>query len=415
MTDIIRKEILENLTTYRFAVLTGLLALLVAISVIVSYGDYRIRMENYNILRPPADDPSKIILPPEPMSIFARGLDANTGRLYQLSSLGIEVESSQQSINRLFSLFTVPDMLFIIKVMLALVAILFSFDAVCGEKEQGTLKLMLSGHTGRAAIIMGKLAGRYALVFVPFAVLFLVAATAISLAGDVPSGADYWWRVSAILVSAGLHVGAFLAAGTLISSLVSRSPSSLTLGLGVWVLLVFVVPDLSTTAARAISDVPPADRVEMENRLTAVRAIYEALQAAKGGARDMSRIMYQIREGNSQVFETYRPRLNRMIALSQGLARVSPSGALVFFVSEAANTGISTDLHIKDEIWAYIDRNIKRFAGLDPEPPEHFNFRRPALAEQLAGPALPDLIVLVAFPFVLTACALGAFMRYDPR
>ncbi|HTO95330.1 MAG TPA: ABC transporter permease, partial [Bacteroidota bacterium] len=287
MTDIIRKEILENLTTYRFAVLTGLLALLVAISVIVSYGDYHIRVENYGILRPPASDPEKIILPPQPLSIFARGLDANTGRLYQLSALGIEVESSQQSINRLFALFTVPDMLFIIRVMLALVAILFSFDAVCGEKEQGTLKLMLAGGTGRATIILGKLAGRFALVFLPFGLMFVAAAVVTALMGDVNAGADYWQRIAAILAGAALYVGAFLAAGTLISALVHRSPSSLTLGIGVWGLFVFVIPDLGTTAARAVSEVPPADRVEMENRLTAVRSIYEAIQAAKGGTRDM--------------------------------------------------------------------------------------------------------------------------------
>jgi len=415
MIDITKKEILENLTTYRFAVLTGLLALLVLISVIVSYGDYHLRMENYSILRPPADDPEKIILPPQPLSIFARGLDANTGRLYQLSALGVEVQSSQQSINRLFALFTVPDMLFIIRVMLALIAVLFSFDAVCGEKEQGTLKLMLAGHTRRSTIILGKLAGRYALVCVPFAFLFLAAATGVSLMGDVTAGFDYWARVAALLCAAALYIGAFLGVGTLISALVHRSPTSLTLGLGAWALLVFVVPDLGTSAARALSDVPPADRVEMENRLTAVRSIYEAIQAAKGGSRDMSRIMFQIREGNSQVFETYRPRLNRMIALSQALVRVSPSGALVFFVTEASNTGLSADLHLKDEIWAYIDRNFRRLAHLDPAPPEHFTLRTPALAEQLAGPALPDLIVLVAFPFVLAASALGAFMRYDPR
>ncbi|HTO93616.1 MAG TPA: hypothetical protein VMM80_04570, partial [Bacteroidota bacterium] len=126
-------------------------------------------------------------------------------------------------------------------------------------------------------------------------------------------------------------------------------------------------------------------------------------------------IMFQIREGNSQLFETYRPRLNRMIATACGLARVSPSGALVLFMTETAGTGLSADIHLKDEVWAYIDRNIGRFARLDPAPPEHFALRTPSLAEQLAGPALPDLIVLTVFPFLLAAAAFAAFMRYDPR
>jgi ABC-type transport system involved in multi-copper enzyme maturation permease subunit len=145
MIGIVKKEILENLATYRFYVLTGLMFTLMLISIIVSYGDYHLRVENYNVLRPTAQETNKIILPPEPLSIFAKGLDANVGGLYQLGPLGVEVQPNQQSINRLSSLFSIPDKLFVIKVVLALIAVLFTFDAVCGEKEQGTLKLMLAG------------------------------------------------------------------------------------------------------------------------------------------------------------------------------------------------------------------------------------------------------------------------------
>ena len=325
------------------------------------------------------------------------------------------MQSNQQSINRLFSLFTVPDMLFVIKVILALVAILFSFDAVSGEKEQGTLKLMLAGRTPRASVVMGKLAGRFALVFVPFAVLFLAAAISVSLLPDVPAGGEYWGRLAVILLASGLYVAAFLSAGTLISSIVHRSPTSLMLGLALWVFLVFVVPEMGATIAEAARGVPPADRIEMQNRLAAVQSIYEALQAAKEGQRDMSRIMVQIREANSREFETYRPRLNALIDLTKAIVRVSPSGALVFLMTETANTGLSTDLHLKDEIWVYIDRNFRRLSHIDSEVPEHFTLRTPSLGEQLAGPALADAVLLVIFPVLFAALAIGAFMRYDPR
>ncbi|HXX64784.1 MAG TPA: ABC transporter permease subunit [Bacteroidota bacterium] len=415
MIEIVKKEILENLATYRFYLLSGLLALLMLVSLIVSYGDYQLRMENYNILRPAPTDAEKIILPPEPLSIFAKGLDANTGRLYQLSALGIEVQSNQQSINRLFSLFTVPDMLFVIKVLLALVALLFSFDAVCGEKEQGTLKLMLTCHARRASILLGKFAGRFALVFAPFAFLFIVAVVVVSLLPDVQTGSPYWGRLAVILVASGLYAACFLCIGMLVSAMVHRSSTSLMLGLGVWVFLVLLVPQLGTTIAQSVSDVPPADRVEMENRLTAIRSIYEAIQAAKSGERDMSRIMVQIREGNSHMFETYRPRLNRLIGLTSGLVRLSPSGALIFFMTEVANTGLSADLHLKDEIWVYINRNFRRLAHLEKEPPEHFVLREPSLGEQLSGPALADLLVLIIFPALCFAAATVIFLRYDPR
>lgn len=416
MIDIVRKEILENLTTYRFYVLTGLIFSMMLISIIVSYGDYHLRVENYNILRPAPKELEKVILPPEPLSIFARGLDANAGRLYQLSFRGVEVQPSQQSINRVSSLFSLPDMLFVIKVILALIALLFSFDAVCGEKEQGTLKLILAGHTRRAHLVLGKLAGRFLLVFVPFFVLFLIASIAVSLLPDVKASGEYWIRLSIILAGSAFYVASFIALGTLISSLVHRSSTSMMVALAAWVLLVFVVPNLGATVAQAIGDVPPADRVEMQTRLSTIQSIYEALQVAKNAKeRDFSRIMIQIREVNNHLFQTYRPELNRLIELTRTIVRFSPSGAFAFFATELANTGLSRDIQIKDAIWMFIERNLNRFGGLEKGEIESFQFRSSSPGEQIAGVALPDVLVLLTFPVVLVALAVGSFMRYDVR
>ncbi len=416
MTDIVKKELLENLATYRFYVLTGLMFTLMLISIIVSYGDYHLRVENYNVLRPAAHVTDKIILPPEPLSIFAKGLDANVGRLYELGALGVQVQPNQQSINRLSSLFSIPDMLFVIKVVLALIAVLSAFDAVCGEKEQGTLKLMLAGRTGRAPVLLGKLAGRFILVFLPFIILFLIASIVVSLLPDVAGGTEYWRRLAVIACASGLYAASFVALGTLVSSLVNRSSTSVMLGLALWVLLVFVVPNLGVTVAQSIGDVPPSDRVEMQNRLASIHSIYETQQVMKNAReKDYSRIMFQIREANVHLFETYRPQLDRLIGLTKALVRISPSGAFAFLMTEMANTGIERDIQVKDEIWMYIDRNFKKFGKLEKGEVEHFQFRPASFGEQVSGVALPDALLLLFVPAALIGLAIGAFMRYDPR
>ena len=416
MIDIVRKELLENLTTYRFYVLTGLLFSMMLISIIVSYGDYHLRVENFNILRPGPRESDKIILPPEPLSIFARGLDANAGRLYQLSFRGVEVQPNQQSINRVSSLFSLPDMLFVIKVILALIALLFSFDAICGEKEQGTLKLILAGQTRKASLVLGKLAGRFLLVFVPFFFLFLVSSIIVSLLPDVRAGGDYWIRLAIIFAGTALYVASFIALGTLISSLVHRSSTSMMLGLAAWVFLVFVVPNMGATVARAIGDVPPSDRVEMQKRLSMIQTIFETQQQMKNAKeRDYSRIMFQIREANNHLFQTYRPVLNRLIELTRTIVRCSPSGAFGFLVTEIANTGLGRDIGIKDAIWMFVERNSNKFAGLEKGEVEQFAFRPSSPGEQITGVALPDALLLLIMPGILVALTIGSFMRYDPR
>lgn len=414
--SIIKKEILENLKTYRFFILTGLLGILMIVSLIVSYGDYRLRLENYNILRP-APNSANVIIPPNPLSIFVRGLDANLGRLYEISILGIQVHASQQSINRLFSLFTVPDMLFIIKTMLALIALLFTFDAICGEKENGTLKLLLASGSQRTSLLLGKLLGRFTLVYVPFLLLFLAAAIAVSLLPDVQADGYYWQRIAVVIVASALCAFVFSALGLFISSLVHRSATSMILSLGIWTLFVFVIPNMGTTVARAVTDLPPSERLEMQGRLTAIQAIYERIQREKSSSdgREGVRMIQQIREANSQLFESYRPKLNRIIEVTKNIVRVSPSGALTFLITDAANTGLQEELRLKDSITLHVSRNFNRIIGFEKGGIEDFQYRRASLGEVFSESVFVDTLILVLFSLGFVGLAMLSFLRYDPR
>jgi len=414
--SIAQKEILENLTTYRFFILTALLAILMTVSIIVMYGDYQSRLENYNLLLPEQNSPN-VIIPPNPLSIFAKGLDSNLGRLYEISILGIQVRLNQQSVNRLFALFTVPDMLFIIRVMLALIAILFTFDAVTVEKEQGTLRLILASGGQRAFFLFGKLIGRFALIYVPFALLVLAYAIVVSLLPDVQSGSYYWQRVGFIIVTSVFYVFAFSALGLFVSSLVHRSSTAMILGLAIWSLFVFVIPNMGTTIAKAISDVPPSERVEMQSRLAAIRAIYERSQRERtaGEGQEALRMIQQIRDANSQLLESYRPMSNELIRITKTTARISPAGALTFLLTDGTNTGLYEELKLKDAITLHVNRNFNRIIGLEKGPIENFGYHRASLSEVLLGSAFTDVLILVLYSIGFIGMALIGFLRYDPR
>lgn len=417
MIALIKKEILENVTTYRFAILTSLLGILIVISMVISYGDYRLRLENYNILRREPNS-ANVIIPPNPLSIFVRGLDANLGRLHEISILGIQVRTSQQSVNRLFALFTVPDMLFIIKTMLALMALLFAFDAICGEKENGTLKLLLASGSQRASLLLGKLLGRFALVYIPSLILFFAAAIIVSLLPDVQVDSYYWQRIAVVIVAAALYALVFSALGVFISSLVHRSATSMILNLGIWVFFVFVIPNMGTTVAKAVTGLPPSERVEMQGRLAAVQAIYERIQHEKGSNNERETflgMMQQLREANSQLFESYRPKLNKLVNVTKNIVRLSPSGALTFLITDAANTGMHEEFRLKDAIALHVNRNLPRMVGLEKGTTENFQYRRAALGEVFLQSIFSDTLILLLFNFGFIGLAMMGFLRYDPR
>lgn len=411
-----RKEILDNLTTYRFFILSGMMIVLMAVSIFVSYGDYELRMENYNLNRPKPHT-SNVMIPPTPASIFARGIDAHLGRLYYISAMWIEVQDIEQSVNRLFSLFTVPDMLFVVKVMLSLIALLFSFDAITGEKENGTLKLALSNGASRIALLLGKLIGRFALVFIPFLVLFIASAIVVSVLPDVKLSADYWIRIGFFLVVAALYVALFTALGTFLSSLMHRSSTALILSCAVWVFFVFVVPQLGTTVARTLADVPPGDRIDMEHRLANIRAIYERVQAGRQGDTPEihRRMVEEIRDANNAIAESYRPRLNALIRLSKSIVSASPAGALTFALTDVAGTGVYEELRYKDAVLMFWERNFELINELRPGEMEDFRYERAPLKEAVPLSSSFELTVLVLVALVFLALSMTSFLRFDPR
>ncbi len=83
LKSIIRKEILSNLLSYKFSIITILSTILILVSIFVMYGDYCLALENHDILRVESGDRVEII-PPTPLGIFAKGLDENLCRSWEL-------------------------------------------------------------------------------------------------------------------------------------------------------------------------------------------------------------------------------------------------------------------------------------------------------------------------------------------
>jgi ABC-type transport system involved in multi-copper enzyme maturation permease subunit len=412
---IAKKEILENLTTYRFAILTGMLLLLMAVSLIVSYGDYELRLENFNLNHPPAHS-SNVMIPPTPLSIFAKGVDAHLGRLYYIKYSGIEVQAVEESVNRLFSLFSVPDGLFIIKVMLSLIALLFSFDVITSEKEQGTLKLTLTSGANKFALLFGKLLGRFALVAVPFSVLFLASAIIVSILPDVPVSGDYWSKIIFILFSSAVYIFSFITLGTLLSSLVHHNSTSLVLSLAAWVFLVFVIPQMGMTIARSVAGVPPGERVEMQNRLATIKGIYERIhQDQSWTPQGFKQMVDEINDANSQSLESYRPKLLNHINITKTIVRLSPAGAMTFLLTDVADCGLYEETRFKDAIAGFAQRNFEVMNDIKKGTIEDFKYERTSLQDVLIASGYTDFGIIIIASLLCVTLSMISMAEYDPR
>lgn len=136
-----------------------------------------------------------------------------------------------------------------------LLGIAFAFDAVNGERHEGTLPRLLSQPIHRDDVINGKFAaGLAAIAVVLAAVLLVVSGFAMLRLGIVPAPEDVL-RLVAWYVLTVLYVALWLAFGLLLSVVINRAATSALVGFGTWLFVAvpFFGPLLVSLASQVLA------------------------------------------------------------------------------------------------------------------------------------------------------------------
>ena len=410
-----RKEIGANLLSYKFFVVLLLMVLLVATSLFIMHRDFSGRMADYQLIRPEPGAPIAVV-PPNPLSIFAKGLDDAMTRSFEIGVTGVDVRAGQSSGNIVYAFFPAPDFLYVVRVILSLVALLFGFDQISREREQGTLKLLLGGPVSRAQVLAGKWLGNFLSLSVPFLLVTLLGASVLLFDRDVRFSAGDIGRLALILALALLYLAFFLSLGLLVSALTRRAATSVIVLLFAWALLVFVLPNLGTLVARQFVSVPSVRALSEKRERTWTREVLLGLGERGNWAEHYRTISRE----NDRMEEDYRLKFERLVRLSRNINRLSPAASLLDAATEIAGTGIGEESRLKAEVVRYknaiidpiiadqaVGRREARYAA--------FTYRRRPLPEVFAAGALFDAAWLAVFNILAFALAYAGFVRYDVR
>ncbi|RPH35554.1 hypothetical protein EHM92_05985, partial [bacterium] len=167
---IIEKELRDIIGSTKFAATFGVCAVLIILSFYVGARSYQNDMaqyeaaktENLRQLEGLTDWLSvrqfRIFLPPQPLASLVGGISNDIGRTTEVRGRGeLSATDSRYSEDPLFATFRFLDLDFTFQIVLSLLAILFAYDSVNGEKERGTLRLALSNAVPRHLYITAKL------------------------------------------------------------------------------------------------------------------------------------------------------------------------------------------------------------------------------------------------------------------
>ncbi len=402
LKSIIRKEILSNLLSYKFSIITILSTILILVSIFVMYRDYCLALENYEILRMKSRDRVAVI-PPTPLGIFAKGLDENLCRFYGGGPSRIEVSRKQQSVNNLFKLFTAPDLLYIIKVILSLCAMLFAFDIVSGEKETGTLRQSLSCSLKRPILIIGKWIGGFISFILPFFIAVLLGTIFVTLSPMVDINAQNWAKLGLFLLSSVIYLSVFFSLGLLISCLTHRSSTSLVISLFVWAIFVFIIPNLGNILARQLVRIPTVQQLELKLEQSSIKRRFERHRVDDSQRQEI--IFRRIRAENEKFLEDYRNRFNRLVKVSQNITRFSPAAAFTFLATDIMGTGMAEERRLKRAVLQYLKDRDDKMLG----------YQRSSVKEVLGRGGMSNCLILILFNILFFTGAHVAFLRYDVR
>ena len=412
---IARKEIVGNLLSYKFTIVILLMVLLIATSLFIMYRDFAARVADYQVIRPEPGAPIAVV-PPNPLSIFAKGLENSMTRSYEIGVIGIDVRAGQSSGNIIYAFFPAPDFLYVVRVVLSLVALLFGFDQISRERELGTLKLLAGSPVSRARILAGKWLGNFISLAAPFLLITLLGAAVLQFDPAARFSSVQLARFGLITALSVLYLAFFLSLGILVSALSRRAATSLIILLFVWALLVFVLPNLGTLVARQFVQVPSVQALSEKREQTWTREIL--LGIAEGA--DIGEHWRTIGRENDRMEEDYRLRFARLVRLARTINRLSPSASLLDASTEIAGTGIDSESRLKTEIVRYKNSIIEmiiadRLADRRDARYPAFAHRPRSVGEVFADGALIDAAWLAVFNILAFALAWAGFVRYDVR
>ena len=293
LTTLIRRELLDNLMTFRFAAAVFIMLLLVVTNTIVLIKDYDRRLASYSTAVKSNHEQMQerdtysgvswdVVRPPNLLSIFNVGLDKRlNNEVFVFYSYVPTLWDGQKygSTNPFLNIFSSIDITFIFEVVLSLMAFIFAYDALAGERERGTLRLVLTHPVSRAKILLAKYISAMICLLVPLLISLLLVVILLMTSSIVSLKVDDFLRIGGIVLSSIAYLSVFYLIGMLISVITRRTGTALMLAMFVWGFLVLVYPNVILVA---INPAEPSQE-RLVSAFNHIEQIWEAFDRERKG------------------------------------------------------------------------------------------------------------------------------------
>ncbi len=200
-----------------------------------------------------------VLIAPNPMSIFYRGVDESIGNKSIISPVRLpDFETTSQRRNPFLAMFSNLDISGIVKI-LSIFVLLLAAGLISGEREARTYHLIFANSVKGFEYYLSKFCATAVSALLSLLLLFFVLSVFIVINPMVQTMGIFWMRLSLVFLTSFLYLLVFIALGLIVSARSQSAGTSVLWGVLIWIGISFIYPNLVGT----IADKP----LDVDNRL----------------------------------------------------------------------------------------------------------------------------------------------------
>jgi len=279
LKTVLKRELLHNLYSLRFMISLVLLIGVFIVGALSFVKGYALRLEKYHetqaqfleaMKRDAADNATKLAvlqrtytLRPRDSTFIDDAKERYLPNAITFSAWNVfSFQNKSGSANPFLSKFDELTWSFIVALIVSFIVLLFTFDAVSGEKELKTLALSFSNSVSRGTLLLGKSLSAVLSAMAIVITGVLISLLIILLLGGGNMTAALAGEVAGFLIITALLVATFAAFGLLSSVATPNSNISLLLALSFWLAFVVIIPNSSTFIARNLFPIQSSESIQ---------------------------------------------------------------------------------------------------------------------------------------------------------
>jgi ABC-type transport system involved in multi-copper enzyme maturation permease subunit len=468
------REIHGAIIDFRFWVVLVLCLSIIPLSFYVSVKDYSQRLSDYYQAVQTYKDMTQVhaytkaegIHPPSPLSIFSHGLE-NKMPYKVITSRNGDYTIEYASPDGKKDLLGEIDFGFIVTFVLSILAVVFTFNCISGDKEQGLLRAILANAVYRRQVLLAKLIGNYIVFLIPFLLSMLIALLMVQSSGLISIfSTDIFPSILLMTAISLVFLFALFNLGLWISTLTASSTLSINVLLLIWIVFGLVVPKISPIISARIYPVESNNVFEgnksllraniLKEQRVEEEELYETLReqfhpGTTGVSMDWKDMNEAYDEQIAPILEKYSQRIiaetsrltndydirrNRQNSLAKTITYLSPIGIVNNLMAEFSRTGYSEADNfiqqaqqyqetVKQELYdKFLVKNYST-AGFSYSTtvnvPDAGNANLPSFdikntrVGDILQQNLPDMILLCIYGILFFVFAFVSFLRFDVR